>query len=98
MELIPGAPAIIEGGFVGVLLLLLISFVYAILKGHLEPRATSIRVEESLEKRFQALKEAYDVSEEARAEALEIARESLDTSKTSLTVLKELRRESQRNE
>ena len=92
MELLPGAPLIVQGGLVGVLLALVTAFVYAILKGKLEPRSTSERVEQALEKRYDALREAYRESEEARKESVEVARESLAASKASLEVLEELRR------
>lgn len=92
LELLPGAPAIAQGGLVGVLLTLVSAFVFAILKGKLEPRSTSERIERALEKRYEALREAYTQSEEARRESVEVARESLEASKASLKVLEELRR------
>lgn len=89
---LPGAPAAIQGGVVGLLLLLVLAFVVAILRGSLEPRATSKRVENVMEKRYASLREAYLTSEAARAEALEVAKESLEVSRASLAALEELKR------
>lgn len=93
LDLLPSSPPTTEGGLVAVLLALVSAFVYAILKGKLEPRSTSERIEEALEKRYDALRAAYQESEDARKESMDIARESLEASKASLRVLEELRRE-----
>lgn len=82
----------VQGGVVGLLLLLVAAFVIAILKGTLEPRSTSVRVEEAMEKRYESLREAYLTSEEARKEALQVTRETLKASRSALVALEELKR------
>ena len=91
--LLPGASDAIQGGLVGLLLFLVAAFVISILRGRLEPRSTSERIEQALEKRYEELRDAYKASEAARRESVEVARESLNASKASLVVLEELRRE-----
>jgi len=82
-----------EGGVIGFLLVVVGSFVAAILTGRLEPKATAKRVEEIQQDRIETLKAVLSISEEARKESLEVSRESLQTSKASLALLQDIRRE-----
>jgi uncharacterized membrane protein (DUF2068 family) len=89
---LPGASIAIQQGLVGTLLLLTTGFVWAILTGRLEPRATADRIEQLLLRQHQDLKDAYIRSEEAREAAIQVSRDSLAAAQAALVVLEELRR------